>query len=321
MDEVRLRVDLAGLCSTDRHIYQGHFAVPLPRVLGHELVGTVDAIGPGGSPDWLGQICGVSPARFCGECPACRRGYPECCANFACLGNTRDGGLAEYTLVPADQLLRLNGLSPEVAVWLEPLACVLHAIQAGNSTDGDKVLVIGAGVLGKLAVMALKATASLQVAVADPNPSKIEQALVLGAQVGWDIPRTGPAPEISNQIHQWAEGGPEVIIDTSGSSAALDRAMEWSGVGTRIVLFGVSDPGTRICLSPRWIMEKEILLTAVAGMTPGSFAQAEELLRSERIDPRKIPSIEVDLPDVPGILADGTIFSRGKILVRPGRKP
>jgi D-arabinitol dehydrogenase (NADP+) len=332
--EVRLRVDLAGICSTDVHIYQGHFKVPTPRVLGHELVGTVDAVAPDVPADWLGQVCGVSPARFCGECAACRRGYPELCENFECLGNTQDGAFAEYTLVRADQLVPLNGLPAETALWLEPLACVLHAVQvAGAGQCGDPgssaqaklgtveaILVIGAGVLGKLMLMALQATTRARLAVVDPNAAKIQQALELGAQAGWVVPRGGPALQVAGQIREWALGGPQAILETSGTVTAIERALDWAAPGATLVLFGVPDPAARACLSPAVLFTKELKVCAASGMTPTAFQQALDLLRHGQLDPRGLVAKQVDLAALPGLFAEGALMKDGKVFVRPGEE-
>jgi D-arabinitol dehydrogenase (NADP+) len=327
--EVRLRVELAGICSTDLHIYQGHFKVPAPRVLGHELVGSVDAVAPDVPADWLGQVCGVSPARFCGECAACRQGYPELCENFECLGNTQDGAFAEYVLVRSDQLIPLNGLPAEIAVWLEPLACVLHALQAGTEHPAgtkhpvaeagqrEAILVVGAGVLGKLMLMALRLTTQARLAVVDPNAAKVQQALKLGAQAGWVVPRSGPAPQVAGKIREWAPGLPQTILETSGAVTAIERAVDWAGLGATLVLFGVPDPAARACLSPSSLFARELKICAAAGMTPPTFQQALDLLRSGRLDPRGLAAEQVDLAAVPQLFAGGAFMQDGKVLIRP----
>jgi threonine dehydrogenase-like Zn-dependent dehydrogenase len=116
------------------------------HVLGHELAGVVDAVGLGVAESWLGKTCGVQPARFCGQCTACLAA-PELCARFDCLGNTRDGGLAEYTLVPAAQLVPWEGgrLS-ELSGWSHlPACCRLFRWWLCRAC----ILVLGGGVLGE----------------------------------------------------------------------------------------------------------------------------------------------------------------------------
>lgn len=315
--EVRLRVDLAGICSTDLHIYQGHFKVPAPRVLGHELVGIVDAVAPDVPTDWLGQACGVSPARFCGECATCRQGYPEVCENFECLGNTQDGAFAEYTLVRPDQLIPLNGMPAEIAVWLEPLACVLHALQVAEASQREAILVVGAGVLGKLMLMALRLTTQARLAVVDPNVAKIQQALELGAQAGWVVPRSGPAPQIARQIRVWAPDGPQAILETSGAVSAIERAVDWACLGATIVLFGVPDPAARACIAPGSLLARELKICTATGMTPAAFQQALDLLRLGRLDPRGLAGKQVNLTAVPQLFAGGAFMQDGKVLIRP----
>ena len=318
--EVRLRVVLAGICSTDLHIVQGHFTIRTPRVLGHEIVGAVDALGPGVAGHWLGQTCGVSPARFCGNCAPCRSGAPELCANFECLGNTQDGGFAEYTLVRCDQLVPLGELPAEAAVWLEPLACVLHAIQVIAPAAQTPILILGAGTFGKLMVQALRATSGAHLSIVDPNPEKVKQALALGAQAGWTIPRSGPAPDVDYALQHWAPDGLQAIIDTTGVPDAIQRAIQWAGPKARIHLFGVFDPAASVTLQPSLIFTKELTLSGTAGMTPASFRAAESLLRERRLDLEALVAAVIDLYAVPQVLEGRTRFPAGKVLVRPGRK-
>lgn len=109
--EVRLKVLLAGLCATDRYIVAGHFSVQPPRILGHELVGIVDAIGAKVSESWMGVKVGVLPARFCGTCVMCQSDNPQLCQNFECLGNTHDGAYAQFTIAKSDQLVPLEEIT------------------------------------------------------------------------------------------------------------------------------------------------------------------------------------------------------------------
>lgn len=319
IDEVRLKVSLAGVCATDRHIVSGHFAVRPPRVLGHELTGVVEAVGPGVSADWLEQACAIRPARFCGACRMCISGAPQLCENFECLGNTHDGGYAEYTLARIDQLIPLGGLSMVAAVWLEPLACVLQALQqAGLETLDGPILILGAGTLGRLMVQAVQALAPNPLAVIDPNPDKVAAALALGAQAGWIAPRSGPAPDAALALRKWAPQGPVLVVDTSGSPAAIWRAMDWAGPRGKVLLFGVSNPGETACLAPHTLFSKELTLLASSGMTPSSFDMALALLRSGGIDLAAQETATISLDDLPAHLLGKASPTGRKLLVSPG---
>lgn len=316
--EAVLRIVLAGMCATDRHIVAGHFSVPPPRILGHELVGLVEVVGPGVDPAWVGRLCGVRPARFCGQCPQCRSGASQLCQNFECLGNTHDGGYAEYALVRSNQLVPLDSLAPETGIWLEPLACVLQAIArlGGNQLAGP-VLVIGAGVLGKLLVMALQASAQVSVAIVDPNQAKVNAALELGAQAGWVVPRQGTAHLDTADLNRWAPQGIPTIIDTTGSPAAIQRALEWTSPGGKVLLFGVSDPAALLTLSPFQVFTKELTLLASSGMSEESFAASVAMLQSGRIDPRRLISTRIELAQLPAYLRGDVPSPDGKVVVTP----
>ncbi len=316
-DEILLRVLAAGVCMTDVHIVQGHFAVKPPRILGHELAGVVEAVGAQVETSWLARPTGISPARFCGRCWSCRHGAPHLCANFECLGNTHDGGFAEYTVVRADQLVRLDGLSADRAVWMEPLACVLHAIEVADPPDGGTVLIVGAGTLGQLLMRTLRLTHNVRVAVVDPNATKIEAALRSGADAGWVVPRQGSVDVLVDDIAAWHGESLSAIIETSGKAVSLERAIGWATTQTRIVLFGVSDPQARAGISMSDVLGKEIDLTAASGMTPKAFAAASKLLRDERLDVASLVERVIDLDAVPGALDAMTRGSAGKIVIHP----
>jgi threonine dehydrogenase-like Zn-dependent dehydrogenase len=315
--EVKLRILLAGVCSTDIHIFYGRFPVSPPRILGHELVGIVEAVGDHVSEEWLGKICGVQPAWFCGVCQACQQGYPELCLNFKCLGNTHDGGFAEKTIVRVDQLVPSPDLSPQALVWLEPLACVIHALDLCQPLDTKPVLVIGAGTIGKLMVQVMHSISPARIAVVDPNLEKIDQARAFGAQEGWIVSRKGKTIQADRYIRDWSEGGPRIVIETSGHPEAIKRALEWAGSAGQVVLFGVSDPTSRMMIKPETIFSKELNIQAVVGMTPDSFQSAFRLLQSRVVDPSVQATVYVMLDQVPQSLEDQYPNRRGKVIIRP----
>jgi threonine dehydrogenase-like Zn-dependent dehydrogenase len=315
--EARLTVLLAGICTTDAHIFHGRFPVISPRILGHEVVGRINAIGPLVSEEWLGKICGVRPARYCGTCAPCRKGYPELCLNFQCLGNTQDGGYAQEMIVHANQLVFLPEVQPEIMVWLEPLACVIHALQACQAEESEAALIIGAGTLGRLMIQTLRATSMAHIGVVDPNPAKIEKALACGAENGWVVPRSGNTTELDKKICAWASEGLPVVIDTSGSPAAIARAFNWAGPAGHVLIFGVSDPEAEFFIRPELIFGKELKIQAAAGMTPDSFETAIDLLRSRKVDPTGLVSAVIRLAEVPQVIEDGSLLRMGKVIIQP----
>jgi D-arabinitol dehydrogenase (NADP+) len=314
--EVKLRVLLAGVCSTDVHILHGRFPVRPPRILGHELVGIVEAVGHNVSEEWLGKICGVQPAWFCGVCQECQQGHPELCVNFQCLGNTHDGGFAEKTIVRVDQLVISPDLTPQALVWLEPLACVVHAIDVCQPIDSKSVLVIGAGIIGRLMVQTLYSISSASIAVVDPNLEKVNQARALGAHEGWVVPRKGKTLQVDRYIHDWSQLGPQVVIDTTGNPLIIKRALRWVCPAGQVLLFGVSDPASRMMIQPEIIFRKELNIQAVVGMTPASFQSAYNLLQSHTVDPSAQATVYIDLDQLPQSLVDQSVNKKAKVIVR-----
>ena len=317
--EVLLRVTVAGVCQTDVHIVQGHFTVRPPRVLGHEFSGEVVAIGEGVSSPQVGQSVGVSPATFCGECVYCQRGQPQQCQRFRCLGNTEDGGWAEFSLIRADQAVSLGPIRPEQAVWLEPLSCVVHALVGHPNLEGSAALVIGAGPLGLLILQTLRNYGAGLVAVVDPNPGKIECASRLGAETAQVVMRTGGTPTVDAVLEAAAPLGFDLTIDTTGKSVSIARAVGWTGRVGSIVLFGVSAPADQLVVSPAEIFDKELTIRAAAGSTPTSFAEAVRLMQTGDFDTDALVWRAVGLDEVPAAVSALTQpGEKGKVLVYPG---
>jgi D-arabinitol dehydrogenase (NADP+) len=321
--QVLLRVLFAGICQTDVHIVAGDFAIRPPRVLGHELTGEVVEVGLDVGPEWIGRTVGIQPAIYCGTCRYCLSQMPEQCLNFRCLGNTDDGGWAEFTTVGVSQLIPLGDLEPTAAVWLEPLACVMHGLSLLEPPAGMDALVIGAGPMGLLTAQALTATGARRVAVADPNPSKLTRAAELGADLTIQVERTGPTPEADAAFTQFAPFGFQLAVDTTGKPVSIERAVRWSARRSSIALFGVSSPDDRLtAVSPADLFAKELRLIGTAGSTPAAFDEARRLLVSGAIQTEPLIWQIAGLHDVPELVGKlARPGDKGKVLIDPAPHP
>lgn len=151
--EARIRTAYSGICGSDLHAYHGlHIRRRLPLVPGHETSGIVDAVGPGVSPSILGARVTVLPERGCGRCEACRRGWANVCASKTLLGTQNwPGAFAEFFCAPIENIVELPPDMPlALATLVEPVAVAVHAIRLAGFSEGDSMLLFGAGAIGSL---------------------------------------------------------------------------------------------------------------------------------------------------------------------------
>lgn len=169
--EVRVRVEVTGLCRTDlKLIRHGHRDLVLPRIPGEEVVGRVCEVGAGVEHIHPGERVYVYPGTACGACERCRRGAENLCRSMRIMGFHRDGGFAQYVTVPARSLIAVpESLTPDEAVFAEPLSCCLHALELARLESGMTVAIWGAGPAGSLLARAAGAAGAAVTAI-DPDP-------------------------------------------------------------------------------------------------------------------------------------------------------
>src|SRR5262249_58232460 len=166
-----VRVTIAGLCGTDYSIFSGERAVAYPRVMGHEFVGRVEAVGSGVTAPRVGDRVAIEPNYACGVCPLCREGNRNLCLSRAAIGIDVDGCFAELVRVPARCCWPAPpGVADEDLMVTEPLAVVVRAAARGQVRSGETAAVVGAGTLGLLAVQVLQAPGARGLAVSRLTP-------------------------------------------------------------------------------------------------------------------------------------------------------
>ncbi len=227
--EVLVRMTAAGLCHSDLHVIDGAATFPAPFTLGHEVAGVVCELGPeatGVAPDDPVVVYGPWG---CGRCPRCLAGRDNYCdrraeLSWAGLGLGRDGGMADYVLVPsARYLVPIGDLDPAQAAPLADAGLTpYHAVQRCRPAlqDGTTVAVIGIGGLGHLAVQLLRRLTPSTVIAVDVR----EEALALATRCGahLSLPAT---PETDRPIRKATGGrGADVVLDFAGTDATLDLA-------------------------------------------------------------------------------------------------
>jgi propanol-preferring alcohol dehydrogenase len=241
--EVLLRVAASGACHSDLGIIEAPGgAFPAPLTLGHEVAGHIDTLGPGVTGWNTGEAVVVHALLGCGRCRACAVGLQNRCrvVVFDGIGLTRDGGMADFVVVPESHMVRTGDLDlTQAAPLADAGLTAYHAIKMCNDDlqPGTYCVVIGVGGLGHMAVQILAATSSVSIIAVDVS----EDALGLALQLGADhVVRSGPdaVPRIRDIVGSAPEGA-DVVLDFVGVDATLDIARLVVSPGGRLVLVGL----------------------------------------------------------------------------------
>jgi len=239
--EVLVRVAACGICGSDVHGMDGSTGRRRPPVImGHEAAGTIVAIGDDVS-DWhTGDRVTFDSTISCGRCDFCRQGRVNLCENRRVLGVSceeyrRDGAMAEYVVVPQRILYRLpEGLNFEAAAMVEPLSVAVHAVERIRPHLGETAVVVGAGVIGLLAVQALRAAGCPRVLAVDVDDSRLRMAERLGAEAGFNAGEAG----VRERIHEWSDGGADVAVEAVGLAPTVSLAVSAVRKGGVMALVG-----------------------------------------------------------------------------------
>jgi D-arabinitol dehydrogenase (NADP+) len=280
--EVLVRVLVAGVCGTDAHLHEGEFGPTYPLTPGHEVAGEVVAVGEGVTTPIVGSLVTFDNAAVCGHCPECRRGRPAFCANLRAQGVTAPGGFAEFVITDADRCFVVDDLDPEVAVFAEPTACVIHGLDVLALTPGARVLLFGAGPTGLLLTQLLAGSGAGSLTVAAPTRAKLELAAAHGADHVVVVDRDDPGVAEA-ELRELAGPGFDVVVDATGVVSVLEQAIPLLGVGGTVFVYGMTAENARWAVPPYDIFRRELVIK-------GSFAQqfsfdrAVEALRTGRVD-------------------------------------
>ena len=308
--EVLLQVAFAGLCGTDLSAFLGkNPLIAYPRIIGHEIGGTVVEVGAGVDGAWAGVSAAVSPYKNCGSCPACRLGRPNACRGNETLGVQRDGALAEYAAVPTSRLVPSTSLPLDVLALVEPFSIGMHAVRRTEVTPADTVLVLGCGGVGAGAIAAASAVGARVIGM-DLDAQKLEQARRLGAA---DVVDGGG--DVAGQVHALTGGdGPSVVIEAVGSPATYRLALELVAPCGRIGCVGWLKGD--VPLEARLIVLKEVTILGSRNATD-ELAAVVALFESGKVDPLALVTHRVTLDDAPAMLGQwaATPQAVGKILV------
>lgn len=280
--EALVRVHRIGICGTDYGGYLGKMPFfSYPRIPGHELGVEVLAVGESVDNVRPGDRCSVEPYINCQRCYACRRGHTNCCEVHKTLGVMCDGGMCERMLVPARKLHVSRKLSFDQLALVETLAIGCHAVDRGAPRAGEHVLVIGAGPIGLSAVEFVK-VAGAKCIVLDVNEARLAFCKKT-MEVDHTIVAKGDGSELATLAEITGGQLADAVIDATGSSQSMSRALDFCAIAGRLVYVGITQQELSFLHAPV-MHRRELTILASRNALSRDFARIIELIENGRID-------------------------------------
>lgn len=291
-NEVLVQLEYVGICGSDLHYYEtgaiGDYVVKPPFVLGHEPGGTVVEVGKNVKHLKAGDRVALEPGRTCGHCEFCKEGKYNLCPDVVFFATPPvDGVFQEYVAHEADLCFKLpDNVSTLEGALIEPLAVGFHAVIQGDAHLGQKAVVMGAGCIGLVSMMALKARGVSEVYVVDIMEKRLEKALELGAAGVIN----GAKEDVVQKVNEITNGrGMDLVIETAGTEITTRQAIQIARKGSNIVLVGYSKTG-EMTLPMSLVLDKELTFKTV--------------FRYRHIYPMAIEAVAAGKVDLKGIVTD-----------------
>jgi len=248
--EVRVRVLNTAICGTDRHIYHWDPSVASmitpPVTIGHEFCGHLDSIGEGVDGWNLEDYVSAEMHIVCGRCRACQAGNQHICEKTEIAGLHRAGCFAEYVVVPASNLVRLDPkiVPPHIGSFLDALGNAVHTVQSASSIAGRHVLVSGYGAIGAMAAAVVEFEGAKSLTLTEVMPGHLQRAKKWAAGLNGRVPVSihDPAtegPDMIESVRQATKGGVDVVLEMSGAAPAIQAGMEMLYPGGEMMQLGI----------------------------------------------------------------------------------
>jgi 2-desacetyl-2-hydroxyethyl bacteriochlorophyllide A dehydrogenase len=297
--EVQIAVAYAGICGTDLHIFHGDMdaRVTRPAVIGHEMSGTIAAVGDGVTGWAVGDAVTVMPLAWDDTCPACRAGHQHICQNLVFVGIDSPGALQGRWNVSADLLVPLPAaLSLQHAALVEPVAVAVHDVRRSGLVAGDKAVVFGGGPIGVLIAVVAR-DAGADVLLVEPDAGRRTTIEGLG------ISAVDPgADDLVALVEEWTGGaGADVVFEVSGAAPAVLSATDVAKVRGTVVIVAIHPQPKPINLQRVFWRELTVLGARVYQRT--DFERAVELLAAGVVPAETVITQVVPLTEIAGAFA------------------
>jgi len=288
-DQLLVKVALCGICASDLAVWEGGGDKPYPYSPGHEFCGTVEGIGRRVQDLSVGLRVVVNPNLGCGDCPFCRIDRPNLCEFLKTRPIKSNGGLSEYVALDHRMALPVpDALSDALATFVEPLSCALHAVSIADVSPGVDIVILGAGMLGILAGVALKSHGAGVVFVEPDEARRNGVEHLLGVKA--------VTPKEAEEFDRGLS--PHVAIDCSGSLQAVSLALRILRKAGRLVMAGIVRDSRQAAVPWADVSSRELEIRG-AWLNPGTFRAAlhlavaqQDVLQELRTEVHALESVE-----------------------------
>jgi len=279
-EEILIRVKSTALCGTDVGIYEGHYGVSYPRIIGHESTGVIEGVGSAVREFSADDRVAINPVFFCNRCRNCAEGRQNMCLNGGLLGREKDGTMAEYISLPPSLLGKLPAnIGYEEGTLIQLLSTVVHGFTKVPSVSGKNVVILGQGASGLLFTRLCKISGASEIVTVSRTEWKLDLSRKTGASAAVNAAREN----VEEAVRARLSGGADIVVESAGSPETISQALELVGSGGTVLLFGVL-PERRVGFSTFPLYYKEVNLVASRAATAGDFDRSLELVEKEQID-------------------------------------
>jgi 2-desacetyl-2-hydroxyethyl bacteriochlorophyllide A dehydrogenase len=314
--EVLVRTAVAGVCGSDTHALAGrHPFIELPYAPGHEVCGTVEAVGAAVTAVVVGQRVTLEPFLPCWECKQCLAGRQNICERLRFFGCAHDqGGMADLFTIDQRRLHVLpDELDWRTAAFIEPLSTPVHAVGLAAGVRDKAVAILGAGTIGILTLQVARAYGARRVVMTARSAASRERALAFGADAAIDATAADAVAQVRSALGESAD----VVFDCVAEQSTSDQALGMATKGGTVVVVGV--PPADVTMPLPLIQDAQLRVQGSATYLPDDFTTAMELLVSGRVDVSGMVTAVHDLDDAARAFADAASGRHLKTLLVTGR--
>jgi threonine 3-dehydrogenase len=318
--EVLIKVHHAGVCGTDLHIWEwdswASSRVKPPVIVGHEFAGKITELGQEAAASGLlaGDLVTAEGHLVCGHCLQCRLGDAHLCRRTRIIGVDRDGAFADFIVMPASNVIKLDGIPTEIGAIMDPMGNAVHTVLEAE-VPGSTVLVLGCGPIGCFAVGVARAAGASLVLASDFNPKRLELARAMGAQVTLN---PGSDDVVARVLELTGGDGVDVVCEMSGHPSGHAQAFAAARMGGRVNLLGTPNRTTEVDFA-RDIIFKGLTLYGVTGRKMyQTWHQMLRFLRAGQLNPRPVITHRFPLECIAEAIQVIKAGQAGKVILEVG---